>query len=104
MVKKNSNEKSKEYPSLYDEFKPGERVIRQYKNESGEIEEYEGIIMAMDPEFMEVYWDTIDGEYSPDQIIDDFTLCDADEVYNGTLEYSPIKHKKKGISDYLGII
>jgi hypothetical protein len=50
---------------------------------------------------MEIYWDTIDGEYSPDQIVDDFTLCDADEVYNGTQEYSPIKRKKKRIADYI---
>jgi len=100
MGKRMENGKKKEYPSLYDDFKPGQRVIREYKNDSGEIEEYEGIIMAMDPEYMEIYWDTIDGEYSPDQIIDDFTLCDADEVYNGNQEYSPIKRKKKGITDY----
>mgnify|MGYP006273054269 CR=1 FL=1 len=100
MSKKKENAKTKGYPSLYDEFKPGQRVIREYKKESGEIEEYEGIIMAMDPDYMEVYWDTIDGEYSPDQINDDFTLCDADEVYNGNMEYSPIKRKKKDIADY----
>lgn len=99
-MNKKENVKSKGYPSLYDAFKPGQRVIREFKKESGEIEEYEGIIMAMDPEYMEVYWDTIDGEYSPDQINDDFTLCDADEVYNGNREYSPIKRKKKNIADY----
>ncbi len=104
MAKKDEEKKSKAYPSLYEEFKPGERVIRRLKKDSGEIEEYEGIIMAMDPDYMEVYWDTIDGEYSPDQIIDDFTLCDADEVFNGNQEYSPIKHKKKNVSDYLDLI
>ena len=101
MVKKNLDSKDKQYPSLYDNFRPGERVVRRFTNESGEIEEYEGIIMAMDPDYMEVYWDTIDGEYSPDQIMDDFTLCDAEEVYNGNQEYSPIKHKKKRVVDYL---
>ena len=101
MVKKNLDSKDKEYPSLYKKFKPGERVVRRYKNESGEIEEFEGIIMAMDPDFMEIYWDTINGEYSPDQIMDDFTLCNAEEVYNGNQEYSPIKHKKKHVVDYL---
>jgi hypothetical protein len=104
MAKKNEYEKPKQYPSLYEEFKPGERVCRRLKKESGEVEEYEGIIMAMDPDYMEIYWDTIDGEYSPEQIIDDFTLCDADEVYNGNREYSPIKRKKKKIADYLDMI
>jgi hypothetical protein len=101
MVKKYLDSKHKEFPSLYKNFKPGERVVRSYKNESGEIEEYEGIIMAMDPDYMEIYWDTIDGEYNPDLIMDDFTLCDAKEVYDGNQEYSPIKHKKKRIVDYL---
>lgn len=104
MDKKILKERSKEYVSLYDEFKPGERVIRHYKKKSGEVEEYEGIIMAMDQEYMEVYWDTIDGQYCPDQIVDDFTLCDADEVFNGSEDYSPIQHKKKKVSDYLDII
>ena len=104
MVKKHpSTDKSKGYPSLYDNFRPGQRVIRQYKKESGDIEEYEGIIMAMDPDYMEVYWDTIDGEYSPIDIADDFTLCNADEVFNGNQEYSPIKRKKKRIADYFDI-
>ena len=89
MVKKYLESKHKEYPSLYKNFKPGERVVRRYKKESGETEEYEGIIMAMDPDNMEIYWDTIDGEYSPDQIMDDFTLCDAEEVY--FLNQSPIE-------------
>ena len=101
MSKKKEYIHEKGYPSLYDKFKPGQRVVRQYKKETGELEEYEGIIMAMDTEAMEIYWDTIDGEYSPDQIVDDFTLCDADEVYNGTQEYSPIKRKKKRIADYI---
>lgn len=101
MRKNKTTEKPKGYPSLYDDFKPGERVVRQYKKESGEVEEYEGIIMAMDAEYMEVYWDSIDGEYSPDQIVDDFTLCDVDEVYNGNQEYSPIKKKEKRIIDYI---
>jgi hypothetical protein len=104
MAKKEyANEDQKEYPSLFNTFRPGQRVVRQYKKDSGEIEEYEGIIMAMDAYNMEIYWDTVDGDYDPFEIIDDFTLCDADEVYNGSQEYSPIKRKKKGIADYFDI-
>ena len=101
MVKKNILSKTREYPSLYDRFKPGERVTRQYKKKSGDVEEIEGIIMAMDPDYMEIYWDTIDGEYNPNLIDVDFTLCDAEEIYNGNQEYSPIKRKKKSMIDYL---
>lgn len=92
--------RQKGYPSLYETFRPGQRVVRQHKKDSGELAEYEGIIMTMDPYSMEVYWDTIDGDYNPYEIADDFTLCDSDEVYNGTQEYSPIKRKKKRIADY----
>ncbi len=104
MAKKQyNNANQKEYPSLFNTFRPGQRVVRQYKKDSGEIEEYEGIIMAMDAHNMEIYWDTVDGDYDPFEIVDDFTICDADEVYNGSQEYSPIKQKKKRIVDYFDI-
>lgn len=89
------------YPSLYEKFQPGDRVYRKINAENGKKEEYEGIIMAMDNDKMEIYWDTIDGKYDPSLIDDDFTLCSADEVLNGNEEYSPIKRKNKGIIDEL---
>lgn len=84
------------YPSLslYDYFKPGDRVKRKFRDDEGRMEEYEGIIMNMDGEHLEIYWDTIDGSYCPDLIEDDFTSCPVDEVMNGTEEFSPIKQKR----------
>lgn len=98
MDKKSGNVK---YPSLYDEFQPGDRVYRKITVEKGKTEEYEGIIMAMDTDRMEVYWDTVDGEYNPSIIDEDFTMCSVDEVLNGNQECSPIKRKHKGIIDDL---
>ena len=89
------------YPSLYDLFEPGERVRRKIKGDQGQTIEYEGIIMAMGRDLMEVYWDTLNGEYSPELIEDDFTLCSVDEVINGNHECSPIKKKRKSIIDDL---
>ena len=82
-------------PSLFDYFKPGERVSRSIRDDDGKSMEYEGIIMALDDDRMEIYWDTLDGEYCPEVIEDDFTMCGIDEVLNGSEEYSPIKRKKR---------
>ena len=88
------------YPSLFTQFKPGERVSRTVRNNDGKIKEYEGIIMALSDEKMEVYWDTLDGEYSPFRIKDDFTMCPVDEVLNGRGKCSPIKRKKRSYIDW----
>lgn len=101
MNKKTDNEKQDEYSSLYDVFQPGDRVYRKMIVDKHKIKEYEGIIMAMDAENMEIYWDTIDGEYNPNIIDDDFTLCSIDEALNGNEEFSPIKRKRKSFIDEL---
>jgi hypothetical protein len=97
MVKEIKIERGKirKYPSLFDHFKPGERVVRSVRNNDGDIKVYEGIIMALDDDKMEVYWDTLDGRYRPEVIGNDFTLCSADEVLDGNTDFSPIKHKKQ---------
>ena len=102
MVREIKEEKGqmRKYPSLFDHFKPGERVVRSIRRDNGTIEVYEGIIMALDNDKMEIYWDTLDGQYSPDAIQNDFTLCCVDEVLDGSNEYSPIKHKKLSYIDW----
>jgi len=56
-----NKEKNKRYPSLYDAFRLGDRVKRRYKEENGKSKEYMGIILAIDKENIEVYWDTLNG-------------------------------------------
>ena len=99
MGKKISAQNEGKYPSLYDLFQPGERVKRKIKGDEGRIDEYEGIIMAMGEDQMEIYWDTMNGDYNPELIEEDFTLCSADEVVNGSQECSPIKKKRRSIID-----
>jgi hypothetical protein len=96
-----TNRLEKNYPSLYNHFRPGERVTRIRRKDNGKIETYEGIIIALDEERMQIYWDTLDGEYNPEIIKDDFTLCHVDEIFNGTDKYSAIKHKKNSYIDWL---
>ena len=60
MTKKKKN---KNYPSLYDEFDLGGRVKRIYKDKNGKNKEYKGIILAIDDNGIEIYWDTRDGKY-----------------------------------------
>ena len=80
--------------SLFRYFHPGERVRRKYKQEKGGKKQYEGIIMTMDHDSLEIYWDTIDGIYCPNIIEKDFTICGFDEVMKGNNTFSPVKHKK----------
>jgi hypothetical protein len=87
-------EKFEKNPSLSTYFKPGERVCRSLRNDDGELEVYEGIIMALDDHRMEIYWDTLDGKYRPELIKNDFTMCSINEVLWGNEQYSPIKKKK----------
>jgi hypothetical protein len=97
---KKSRNKIDNYTSLFDVFEPGQRVKRIFTSDDGIIEEYEGIIMAMDNEKMEIYWDTLDGQYCPELIEEDFTMCCIDEVFNGSEEFSPIKKKTMSFIDY----
>ena len=86
-----NKEKNKRYSSLYDAFKLGDRVKRRYKEENGKSKEYMGIILAIDKENIEVYWDTLNGEYRPDNMDVTFTNCSANDIFKGNKHYSPIK-------------
>ena len=82
--------RDKEYPSLYDVFKLGDRVKRRYKDENGKSKEYMGIILAIDNENIEVYWDTLNGKYRPDNMDVTFTNCSVNDIFKGNKHYSPI--------------
>jgi hypothetical protein len=91
-VEKNKGkEKIDEYPSLYDAFKLGDRVIREYKDKFGNNKEYRGIVLAINDKRIEVYWDTLDGKYRPNNMDVTFTNCDISDIFKGNKEYSPIK-------------
>ena len=75
--------------NLYDIFKPGDRVYRKYIDENGSNSKYEGIIVSLTNDSMEIYWDTVNGKYKPIG----FTKCSIEEVFDGTSGYTPIKHR-----------
>jgi hypothetical protein len=85
---------NKLYSSLFKTFKPGDRVIRKENQQNHNYEIVEGIIMSMDTDFLEVYWDKKNGIYCPEQMDHDFTFCPVDEVVHGNEKFSPIKPKK----------
>jgi len=84
-------EEKKDFPSLYDCFELGQRVERSLKNKNGEIKVYKGIILAIDNEGMEIYWDTKDGRYLSEETDFGFCHCKIQEIYKGSSKYSPIK-------------
>jgi len=90
MAKNKRKEKVENYPSLYNAFDLGDRVKRIYKGKDGK-KEYKGIILAIDEEGMEIYWDTQDGEYRPKGMNIAFTNCPLEEIFSGNNKYSPIK-------------
>lgn len=90
MVKNKSKRKKKNYPSLYDAFELGDRVMRLYHDKNGKNREYKGIVLAIEDSSMEIYWDTRDGEYRPKGMNVAFTNCQITEIFNGSQKYSPI--------------
>jgi len=91
MIKFREKGKSKNYPSLYDAFELGDRVKRMYKDRYGNNNEYRGIVLAIDSTSIEIYWDTKDGKYRPQDMNIAFTNCQINEIFGGTQKYSPIK-------------
>ncbi len=93
-MKKNSEMKEYDYPSLYDAFQLGDRVMRSYKDKYGKKIEYKGIVLKIEKNNMEIYWDTKDGEYKPGEMGISFTNCKVEEIFRGDEYYTPIKKEK----------
>lgn len=91
MTKKKEKGKEKNYPSLLDAFELGDRVRRTYKDKNGRDREYRGIVLAIDENGIEIYWDTQDGKYRPEDMKVAFTNCHINEIFKGSVEYTPIK-------------
>ena len=85
------NKKEKNYPSLYDAFELGDRVKRFYKDRNRQNKEYKGIVLAIDSDGIEIYWDTRDGKYRPNDMNIAFTNCPVIEIFKGSNKYSPIE-------------
>ena len=90
MNKKNKNGRVEKHPSLYDAFGLGDRVKRVYKSKNGD-KELKGIILAIDKNGVEIYWDTQDGKYRPKGMNVTFTNCPISEIFSGNDKYSPIR-------------
>ena len=87
----NKNCKIINYPSLYDAFDLGDRVKRIYKDKNGKYKEYKGLVLAIDDNGIEIYWDTRDGKYNPDDMDIAFTNCSINEIFKGNEKYTPIE-------------
>lgn len=94
MNKGRSKKKIKDYPSLYDVFDLGDRVKRVYKDKNGKNKEYKGIVLAIEKNSIEIYWDSIDGKYRPEDMNLAFSNCQQKEVFSGTEKYSSIEKDK----------
>lgn len=90
MVLIGKNRKFRNYPSLYDAFDLGDRVKRVYKDKDGKNREYRGIVLAIDDNSIEVYWDSKDGKYRPNDMDIAFTNCQIKEIFQGNEKYTPI--------------
>lgn len=93
-------DESNNYPSLYEFFELGDRVKRIYYAKNGQNKIYKGIILAIDENGVEIYWDTKNGKYRPEDMDIAFTKCPIAEIFEGTNEYSPIKKADDLIDDF----
>jgi len=94
MNKGRCKKKVNNYPSLYEIFELGDRVKRIYKDKNGKNKEYKGIVLAIDNNSIEIYWDTIDGKYRPEDMDIAFSNCQIKEIFSGTEKYSSIEKDK----------
>ena len=83
------------FPSLYDAFNLGDRVRRIYKDKNGKRMVYKGIVLSIDEDNIEIYWDTRDGKYRPEDMNIAFTNCQKNEIFKGNQYYSPVEKEKK---------
>lgn len=83
------------YPSLYDAFNLGDRVMRSYKDKDGKVKEYKGTVLAIDEDGIEIYWDTVNGKFRPQDMGIAFTNCPLYEIFDGTENYTPIKKEQR---------
>ena len=77
--------------SLYSIFDIGDRVKKKHIDNSGNKFIYEGIILTITSDFIQIFWDTCDGKYSPYDLDESFSKITKDEIFNGNNENSPIK-------------
>ena len=94
MNKGRCKKKNNNYPSLYDAFDLGDRVKRFYKDKNGRNKEYKGIVLAIDKKSIEIYWDTLDGKYRPEDMNIAFSNCQIKEIFSGNEKYSSIEKDK----------
>jgi len=84
------SKKKENFPCLFDEFEPGDRVKRIY-NDKKEKFEYKGIVLSIEDNFIEIYWDTMNGKYRPEDMQIAFSNCSIDEIFKGSKFYTPIE-------------
>jgi protein involved in sex pheromone biosynthesis len=85
---------SSDHPSLYDAFQLGDRVTRIYQSKDGKKIKFKGIVLKIAKNSIEVYWDTKDGKYIPNDMNISFTDCNVEEIFRGDGNYTPIKKEK----------
>jgi hypothetical protein len=95
MHHKVQHKEDEQFPSLYDAFRLGDRVCRKCTDARGKHATYEGIVLAIGEDSIEVFWDTLNGKFRPENMDVDFTTCSRVEIFQGTMQYSPIIKNKK---------
>jgi hypothetical protein len=86
--------KIKKYPSLFDVFQLGDRVKITYSDKNGNLDDYSGIIMGINNDSIDIFWDTLNGKYQPQKIENIFDKLKLNDIFNGNKNYSPIKKER----------
>ena len=77
--------------SLYDLFTLGDRISKDFKDESGRAFQRSGIIMAVDDVRVTVLWDSIEGHYVSEKEDITFETYEKDDIINAEEPFKFIK-------------
>ena len=93
IIKIKGNDEKNNNLTLFDLFNLGDRVNVKFINNTGEKKKYSGIVMSINKESIEVFWDKINGRYKPEKNNFTFNTFEIDDIINGNENFSPIKKK-----------
>ena len=70
----------------------GDRVSRIYRDNHNNFVEYEGLVLGINEEGIEICWDKQNNSCKRSSLDNiDFTNCSKDEVFKGNNKFTPIK-------------
>ena len=76
------------HSSLYSFFSIGDRVKKKHIDKFGNKYKCEGIVLSVNSDFLQIFWDKCNGKYKPYSMDITFSKCSKYEIFRGDEENS----------------